>query len=239
MKTRKFVTFARIATVLAVVALGSLVASAADDCIEPFNGKDLTGWKFQGNPKDSKWVVGTAKLDEKKPGILAVTPGGHDMVNPIPHSVDIRTEAVFGDAIVELEVMVPKGSNSGIYLTGEYEIQVLDSFGRKTVGPGDMGGIYNNKAPKVNPSKAPGEWQKYVIEFRAAKFDAQGKKIANARFVKVTLNDQVIHENVEPKGSTGGGVTGKEHPTGPLMFQGNHGPVAFRNIKIKPLAAEK
>jgi hypothetical protein len=98
-----------------------------------------------------------------------------------------------------------------------------------------MGALYSAAPPKVNASKPPGEWQKFVIEFRAPKFDAAGKKIANAKFVKVVLNDQVLHENVEMKGVTPTGVTGKESATGPLMFQGDHGPVAYRNIKITPL----
>jgi hypothetical protein len=129
--------------------------------------------------------------------------------------------------------MVPKGSNSGIYLMGSYEVQILDSYGVKKVGPGDLGGLYGAAAPRVNASKKPGEWQKFVIEFQAPRFE-DGKKTANAKFVKVTLNEQVIHENVEMKGVTGGNITGKEVPAGPLMFQGDHGPVAFRNIRITP-----
>jgi hypothetical protein len=101
------------------------------------------------------------------------------------------------------------------------------------VGPGDLGGLYQAAAPKTNASKKPGEWQKFVIEFQAPKFEGD-KKVANAKFVKVTLNDVVIHENIEMKTQTPGGLTGKEAATGPLMFQGNHGSVAFRNIKITP-----
>jgi hypothetical protein len=116
---------------------------------------------------------------------------------------------------------------------GEYEIQILDSFGREKVGPSDLGGLYKVAAPRVNAARQPGEWQKFVIEFQAPRFEGE-KKVADAKFLKVVLNDQVIHENVEMKGPTPGGLTGKEAPTGPLMFQGNHGPVAFRNIKIIP-----
>jgi hypothetical protein len=156
--------------------------------------------------------------------------------------VDIYSEAKFADAVLEVEVLVAKGSNSGIFLMGEYEIQVLDNFGQAEVGPKDMGGIYGFAAPSVNACKAPGQWQKYVIEFQAPKFDAQGNKTANARFVKVTLNDKVIQENVELPHALNGGLStggknirGKEVPTGPVLFQGNHGPVAYRNIRIKPL----
>jgi hypothetical protein len=128
--------------------------------------------------------------------------------------------------------MVPQGSNSGIYVMGEYEVQILDSFGKEQVGAGDIGGLYGAAAPRLNAAKAPGEWQKFVIEFQAPKFDGD-KKIANAKFKKVTLNGQVIHEDVEMQGPTPSGVTGKEAATGPLMFQGDHGPVAFRNIEIR------
>ena len=140
-----------------------------------------------------------------------------------------------GDAVIEVEVMVAKGQNSGIYVMGEYEVQVLDSFGKEKVGAGDMGGLYGAAAPKVNASKAPGEWQKYVIDYRAPKFDADGKKTSNLKFVKIELNGQVLHENVELKGPTPSGVTGKEAATGPIMFQGDHGLVAYRNLKVTPV----
>jgi hypothetical protein len=114
---------------------------------------------------------------------------------------------------------------------GEYEVQILDSYGKKKVGPGDLGGLYGAAAPRVNAAKKPGEWQKFVIDFQAPRFK-DGKKVANAKFRKVTLNGEVIHENVEMKSQTPGGLTGKEVPAGPLLFQGDHGPVAFRTIKI-------
>ncbi|HOA52412.1 MAG TPA: DUF1080 domain-containing protein [Thermogutta sp.] len=197
--------------------------------------KGLPGWKLKGQPEQSKWQVGTAAVDPNDPKSLICQPGGHELVNVGSRGVDIFTEQTFGDAIIELEVMVPQGSNSGIYVMGEYEIQILDSYGKQTLGMGDMGAVYSMAVPKVNACKKPGEWQKYVIEYRAPKFDATGTKIANGRLVKVILNDQVIHENLELKSQTPGGVTGKEAPRGPLMFQGNHGPVAYRNIRIKPL----
>ncbi len=128
--------------------------------------------------------------------------------------------------------MVPKGANSGIYVMGEYEVQVLDSYGRAKLGGGDMGAIYGAQPPKVNACKKPGEWQKYVIDFQAPRFDENGNKTANARFIRVKLNGRLLHENVEMKRHTPAGVTGREHPVGPIMFQGDHGPVAYRNIKI-------
>lgn len=212
----------------------------AAEPIRPFNGTDLSGWKFRDKNKNA-WVVGRCVMDEKDNSKLNVRvippqadggPGVREMITPKP-GTDIYTEAKFGDCIVEVEVMIPKGSNSGIYLMGEYEVQVFDSYGKQKVGPGDMGGIYITAAPKVNACKKPGEWQKFVIEFQAPKFE-NGKKVANAKFVKVTLNDQVIHENVEAPKPTTACLTGKESPTGPLMFQGDHGPVAYRNLVVKP-----
>lgn len=206
-----------------------------DNAIRPFNGKDLTGWKTreQGENKNL-WVVGKASLDPDNPKAVKVEQGEGELINTAWGGLDLYTEEKFGDCRVEVEVMVPQGSNSGIYLMGEYELQVLDSFGKTEIGMGDMGSIYSAAVALKNASRKPGEWQKFVIDFRAPRFDADGNKIANAVFVKVTLNGEVIHENVEVKGSTGGGLTGKEHPTGPLMFQGNHGPVAYRNIRIIP-----
>ena len=222
--------------VLATAFLAAASAASAADkqkVVEPFNGKDLSGWvlkQSQGN----QWVAGIAKTDPVNPRELAVTEpaeGEGQLVNKAAHGVDIYTEQKFGDCIVTLELMVPKGSNSGVYLMGNYEVQVLDSFGKEKVGAGDIGGLYGAAAPLLNAAKAPGEWQEFVIEFQAPRFE-NGNKVANAVFKKVTLNGKVIHENVEMKGITGGSIGGGEKPTGPLMFQGNHGPVAYRNIKI-------
>ncbi|PZR39225.1 MAG: hypothetical protein DI538_07435 [Azospira oryzae] len=149
-----------------------------------------------------------------------------------------------GDIELELEVMIPKGSNSGIYLQGRYEVQLLDSWGVKDAKYSDIGGIYRNwenepgkiymgKAPLSNPAKAPGLWQKFKISFRAPRFNAAGEKIANAKFVSVELNGVKIHDNVEVPLPTGGPIENNEKPLGPLMIQGDHGPVAFRNIKYK------
>ena len=210
-------------------------AEGQDKTVTLFNGKDLTGWLTKEGTPAETLKVGKAILDPSNPTELLVESEGNELVNFKGGQRDFFTEAKFGDALIEVEFMVPKDSNSGVYVMGEYEVQILDSFGRSEVGPGDVGGLYGAQAPRVNASKAPGEWQKFVIDFRAPKFDDAGNKTANARFVKVTLNDQVIHEDVEMKGPTPGGVSGKEAPEGPLMFQGNHGPVAYRNIKITPV----
>jgi hypothetical protein len=211
-----------------------LALALLTQAVEPFNGKDLAGWKLKGNAEKSKWKVGKAALDPAAQNKLVVTDGA-ELVNAAGGGVDLYSEAKHGDALIEVELMVPKGSNSGVYVMGEYEVQVLDSFGKEKMGTGDIGALYGAAPPRVNASKAPGEWQKMVIDFRAPRFGPDGKKTANAKFVKIELNGQVIQENVEMKGPTPAGVSGKEAATGPLMFQGDHGPVAFRNIKITPV----
>lgn len=209
------------------------------DAVILFNGKNLDGWAVKGSEQKSKWVVGTAKMSSENPKLLVNEGGDGEMINlTAKHgdSIDIYSKEEFGDCRIELQVMVPKGSNSGIYVMGKYEIQVLDSWERVKMGRGDMGAIYGAGAPRVNACKKPGEWQKYVIEFQAPRFDTNDRKTENAKFIKVELNGEVLHEkNLEMSGSTGGALAGREAPTGPLMFQGNHGPVAYRNIIVKPL----
>ena len=220
---------------LALLAAFGLIATnliAADKPTpeSPFNGKTLDGWSLKGSdPKKGKWQVGSASVNDQ--GQLVFKEGEGALVNSASGGVDIYTAEKYGDIHLEVEVMVPKGSNSGIYLMGEYEVQVFDSFGKEKLGQGDMGAIYSAAAPRVNASKKPGEWQKFVIDFQAPRFEGD-KKVSKAKFLKVTLNDQVIHENVEVEKSTGGALTGKEAAVGPLMFQGDHGTVAYRNIKI-------
>lgn len=236
-----------------LLAMSTLVFAA--EPVSLFNGKDLSNWSFKSGKGTPKWEVAAAKVDEANPKLLAKADGSSaaptvgglvgnvidsanvSLVNfAAKHgdSVDIYSKEKFGSCLIELEVMVPKGSNSGIYVMGEYEVQVFDSSGKADdkMGPGDMGAIYGAAVPKVNACKAPGDWQKYVIEWQAPKFDASGKKIANAKFIKVELNGKVMHENLEMPGPTPAGVTGKEAAEGPIMFQGDHGPVAYRNIKI-------
>src|ERR1041384_4581134 len=126
-----------------------------------------------------------------------------------------------------------------------YEIQIYDSYGvEKDKYPGiECGGIYgrwiNEKnveghSPRVNVSEPPGEWQTFDITFRAPRFDTSGKKIENAKFVKVVHNGKVIHENVELTGPTRSGWE-EEKPRGPVRLQGDHGPVAFCNLRFTEL----
>jgi hypothetical protein len=152
-----------------LIAFTAILQGAEKDVVTPFNGRTLDGWKFK-NEKESEWTVGRSALDEKDPKKLAVTPlnpaadGGPaaaELINnkTTKRGTDLYTEQKFGDCLIELEFMVSKGSNSGVYVMGEYEIQILDSFGKAKVGAGDLGGLYNAAPPKVNASKKPGEWQ--------------------------------------------------------------------------------
>lgn len=214
----------------------SVPATADDRTAAPFNGKDLSGWKLKGDASGSYWKVGNARLHPDDPKKLTVE-SGSELINDKGHTdlgrgVDIYSEFKHGTARIEIEVMVPKGSNSGVYVHGEYEVQIYDSWGVEKPRTLDIGAIYGAAPPRVNAAKKPGDWQKLVIDFEAPKFDADGKVTRKARFVKVSLNGQTIHENVEMKGPTPGGVTGKEHAKGPIMLQGNHGPVSYRNLKI-------
>ncbi len=121
----------------------------------------------------------------------------------------------YSDVSVSFEFMIPKDSNAGIYFMGRYEIQILDSYGKKPVTHRDLGGIYQRwgkhpggeggyegVAPKVNAAKAPGEWQKIDVVFQAPRFDVSGKKTENAKFISVHVNGQLVHENVEVTGPT-------------------------------------
>jgi len=222
--------------------MGLLAGCQGAKSIRPFDGRDLKGWNFMSDAGKSRWMVGIPAVSAEDPKMLIAKKGCGAMINVARHhgdSVDIYSQAKFGDCHIELELMVAKESNSGIYVMGEYEVQVLDSYGKEKLDNSDMGAIFGAAPPAINACKQPGEWQKYVIDFRAPRFDAAGKKVANAKFIKVELNGKVLHANLEMPGPTPAGVTGKEAATGPIMFQGNHGPVAYRNIRITELSSEK
>ncbi|MBT5539888.1 MAG: DUF1080 domain-containing protein [Candidatus Marinimicrobia bacterium] len=201
----------------------------------------LSGWTMNTDPrmKDPKiyWTIGSAKIDPKDSEKLLVSKSIFDtpmLINPKKSEADIYTKQVFGDCTVELEVMVPKGSNSGIYLMGQYEVQVKDSFGKEWfLGNSDMGGIVGISKPKNNVAKNPGEWQDFLIEFKAPRFK-NGRRLTPAKFVRVVLNGQLIQENVlMKKGPTSGARRKGEFEKGPLMLQGGLGAVAYRNIRIQ------
>jgi hypothetical protein len=215
------------------------------------DAKAREGWETL----KEEWAVGgNAKVDPKNPRKLVAEPGDGVLVNsPKGRAHNLITRQKFTDAEAHVEFVIPKGSNSGVKMMGLYEIQIYDSHGKKEVTGNDCGGIYpraeeqpvyhhidKGVPPRVNAAKAPGEWQTLDITFRAPRFDAAGKKTANARFLKVVLNGEVIHEDVEVEYPTGAAWRlKKEVAAGPLLLQGDHGSVAFRNVRIRALAGEK
>jgi hypothetical protein len=198
------------------------------------------------NPSPNWRIAGNATADLKENGVLRISEGAGVLAN-LPEkkgtATDLYTVFQHSDIDLELDYMMAKGSNSGIYLQGRYEVQLLDSWGVKNPAAGDNGGIYERwdeargkgaegyqgYAPRQNASRAPGLWQHLKISFQAPRFDASGKKIENARMLRVVLNGVTIHENVELLGPTRGGPH-DEAALGPLRIQGDHGAVAFRNI---------
>jgi sugar phosphate isomerase/epimerase len=181
--------------------------------------------------------------------MLSSKPGTGVIVNgPTGKTSHLFSRAEFGDIKAHIEFMVSKDSNSGVYFMGRYEIQVYDSWKKQSEYPGiECGGIYRRwdesrnpkgfegHSPRVNASKPPGQWQTFDVIFRAPRFDKAGRKVSNARFNVVLHNDIVVHEQVEVTGPTRASAYNDEKPTGPLMLQGDHGPIAYRNIMIEPL----
>jgi len=188
--------------------------------------KALGDWKSYGN-RQEPWDLASAEISN-----------GKGKAN------NIYTAETFGDLELWVEFQIPKDSNSGVYLHGLYEVQIFDSFGKAKVETSDSGSIYHrwidNKpvggsAAKVNAAKAPGEWQDFHIRFRAPKFDASGKKTANARFEWVRYNGQLVQENAECEGPTRSHMQLAEAPRNPVMLQGDHGPVRFRNLRYRAI----
>lgn len=205
-------------------------------------GSGLAEWRDTGT-----WVnVGGAKLNPDDPKLLVGEPGSGVLLNgPDGRTVDLISQEEWGDVDVHVEFLVARESNSGVYLMGRYEVQVLDSYGVEEPKHSDCGGIYQRwdddkgegyegHPPRVNASRPAGEWQSFDIKFRAPRFDENGNKVANAAFIEVVHNGQVVHENVELTGPTRAATYQDEQPKGPLMLQGDHGPVAYRSIAVTP-----
>jgi 3-keto-disaccharide hydrolase len=208
-----------------------------------FTGRDLAGWR---RPTGEWMVAGMVSIDRDKPKMFSILSGRGVLVNGAQgRTVNLISEFEHGDVEAHIEFCVPKDSNSGVYFQGRYEVQILDSWAVEHPKYSDCGGIYERwkdnrgyegHAPRINASKRPGEWQTFDIIFRAPRFDAAGKKIENARFVKVVHNGKVIHENVEVTGPTRAATyESNEKAYGPLMLQGDHGPVAFRMLRLKSI----
>ncbi len=172
-----------------------------DKTIKVFNGKDLSGWHVDGDK--NQWMV--------KDGILTSPESGSNFI----------TDQKFQDFKLHAEFRFPKGSNSGIYLRGRYEVQIVDSEGLE---PSDIyiGGVYGFLEPNQNAGKPGGEWQTYDITL-----------IGNR--VTIELNGKTIISDAVIPGITGGALDSKEGEPGPFMIQGDHGPVEFRSFEVTPL----
>lgn len=246
-----------------IFIVGSCSAPHEEDSIEqeetvittlPFAQLALDDMSAFADQKGNWKTVGSATSDlneklkmqsEEGTGVLANQPT--DELNS-----NLLSKMEHGDLELKFEVMMPKESNSGVYFQGRYEIQMLDSWGKSEVGPGDMGGIYERwddtkpegqegyegTAPKVNASRAPGLWQTFHVLFKAPTFNAAGEKVKNAKFDFVKHNGFEIHRDVELTGPTRGAMFPEEASLGPILIQGDHGPVAFRNIQYKSFGVD-
>ncbi len=168
--------------------------------IELIQKSSLKGWRALG---ENQWVV--------ENGILRSPKSGANLV----------TEEKFWNFKLHVEFRYPKGSNSGVYLRGRYEVQIMDSQGNDPVS-GELGGVYGFIAPSEQVAKAPGEWQTYDITLVG-------------RMITVEANGKTIICNQEIPGITGGALDSNEGEPGPILLQGDHGPVEFRSIRITPL----
>jgi hypothetical protein len=241
------------------VSLWLLVPSALLAAVTACRGAEGDGWVelckgldvWKGPTGD--WVLaGGAGLHPDNPRLLREQPGTGVLVNgPKGQAPDLVSKQLFGDVEVHAELLIPRKSNSGVKLMGLYEIQIYDSHGVKEPTASDCGGIYPRAEltpvyhhidkgipPRLNAARLAGEWQTLDICFRAPRFDGKGKKTANARFVRVVLNGRLIHDNVEVATPTGHAWHNPEVTAGPLLLQGDHGPVAFRNIRVLALPEE-
>jgi Domain of Unknown Function (DUF1080) len=234
--------------VLAITALGGRNVASSDDggWIDLIGDHGFERWRAP----TGDWIEGgAARPDPQKPTKLKSEPGNGTLVNGVTGKTrNLVSARDFTDIEAHLEFMIPKGANSGIKFEGLYEIQIFDSFGIAKPTASHCGGIYpraellpkyhyldQGTPPRVNAAKPQGQWQSLDVVFRAPRFGPDGKKIKNARFDKVVLNGQLIHEGVELKTPTGHAWRLKERASGPILLQGDHGPVAFRNIRIRPL----
>jgi hypothetical protein len=170
--------------------------------IELFNGHDLTGWQPRNPTTKNGWVV--------RNGILTNASPGNDLV----------TDSKFDDFKLHAEFRYPKGSNSGIYLRGRYEMQIEDNFGDEPESH-KIGGIYGFLTPSLNASRPAGEWQ--TVEATLV-----------GRTLTVVLNGERIIDRQAIPGPTGGALDSHEAEPGPLMLQGDHGSVEFRKLTLTP-----
>ena len=177
-----------------------------------FNGKNLDGWKLTNPKQATGWSV--------QDGILVNHPVQQEGQAHLSFG-NLRTEQEFEDSNLTLETRVVKGGNSGVYLRGIYEVQVMDSYGHK-LDPHNMGAIYSRITPSVSAEKPPGEW--HTLDMTLVD-----------RHVTVILNGAKIIDNAALLGCTGGALWSDESRPGPIYLQGDHTGIDYRNIVLKPV----
>jgi hypothetical protein len=239
--------------IVLALAAASLCAAAQDApyLTEPgwrplISTGSMAGWRTQdGSAMAWRAVRGVLYDAAGRQKELGATAGVGDRLFNAPAGkvANLVSEAQFGDVELYVEYMIPQGSNSGVYLQGLYEVQVFDNWGSKEAPKtSDGGAIYHRwidgkpvggSAPRANAALPPGAWQSFLIRFRAPRFDGAGKKTENARFLAVWHNNVLVQENVEVEGGTRSHMPIAEAARNPLMLQGDHGPVAYRNIYVK------
>ena len=170
-----------------------------------FDGTTLDAFALQRPDRPSGWAIAE--------GVMSNTPRANNLVS----------KEKFKDFKLEAEYKVEAGSNSGLYLRGRYELQVLDDFGKPAEKTGHMS-IYGWTPPSVNASKPAGEWQKM-------------EAVLVGNRVTVTLNDQKVHDNAEIQAITGGALDADETAAGPLLVQGDHNRVSYRRVVITPITS--
>ena len=195
---------------LAVLLAATALFAADTGGFRPlFNGKDLKGWKLRRPDGTQSWSV--------KDGVLVNDVSGGK------HGTDLVSEEKFRDFVLRYEYKIAKGANSGVYLRGRHEIQILDDYDRKTPTSHGNGAIYVLAAPAKFASKPADEWQ-------TAEATIRGKEVT------VILNGEKIHDKVVVEKATGGELDKNVDQPGPIMLQGDHGSISFRKIEIKELA---
>jgi hypothetical protein len=170
--------------------------------VELFNGRDLTGWKPRSSTVKNGWQVRDGLLVNANPGN------------------DLLTDRQFTDFKLHAEFRYPRGSNSGIYLRGRYEVQIEDNYGEEPDSH-KIGSVYGFLTPSVNAGKKPGEWQ--TIEITLV-----------GRVITEVLNGERVIDRQTIPGITGGALDSDEGKPGPILLQGDHGPVEFRKVTLTP-----
>lgn len=196
------------------------------DAIVLFDGTDLSAFNKRGTEEPAGWKV--------ENGYMEV----------VPRTGDIVSKQKFYDCQLHVEFWLPlmadctgqARANSGVYLQGRYEVQVLDSYTLDSKDD-DCGGIYKRSAPMVNASRPPEEWQTYDILFRAPRFNEHGVKVENAK-ITVIQNGIFIHHDLDIHQPTGGEIDQSFAEPGPIMLQDHGNLVRFRNVWVRPLCLD-